>query len=220
MTKKRPLGLPSARLIIIAAIAGLIAGVLAVYVNEGTSGNGALSAAAVECKTATPKVEALKAAAKGQMASLVAATPPRLLPVLNFRDAAGQKKTLADFKGKLLLVNLWATWCIPCREEMPALNTLDRQRAGTDFDVVAINIDSGSDEKPKNFLNEHAVDHLALYRDDTMSVFNALKQEGLAFGLPATLVLDKNGCLIGSMNGPASWDGEDARKLIDQIAGL
>ncbi|MBB4955702.1 thiol-disulfide isomerase/thioredoxin [Agrobacterium vitis] len=220
MTKKRPLGLPSARLITIAAIAGLIAGAVAVYVKEAGSGNGTELAATMGCETTPASLKALDPFIKGQVAAIVAANPPRVLTGLTFKDAGGVDKTLADFKGKALLVNLWATWCVPCREEMPALNGLQAAKGGDQFDVVAINIDSGSDEKPKVFLSDNGIDHLGFYRDSSMGVFNALKKEGLAFGLPATLVIDKKGCLIGSMNGPAVWDSNDAKILIDKLVSL
>ncbi len=119
-----------------------------------------------------------------------------------------------------MLVNLWATWCIPCREEMPALNRLQAEKGNRNFEVVAINIDTGSDEKPKNFLVDTGVDKLGFYRDSSMGVFNAFKKEGLAFGLPVTLILDKQGCLIGSMNGPAAWDSPQAQDFMAQISSL
>lgn len=220
MTKKRPLGLPSAKLVAIAAIAGLFAGAVAVYVKEAGSGNGGALVAEAGCETSPAALKALDPFIKGQVAAIVAASPPRILQNLTFKDASGTDKTLKDFKGKALLVNLWATWCVPCREEMPALNGLQAAKGGNQFDVVAINIDSGGDEKPKTFLSDNGINHLGFYRDSSMGVFNALKKEGLVFGLPATLVIDKNGCLLGSMNGPAVWDSNDAKALIDKLTSL
>ncbi|MCM2293471.1 TlpA family protein disulfide reductase [Allorhizobium sp. BGMRC 0089] len=220
MTKKRPLGLPSARLIIIAAIAGLIAGAVAVYVKETGSGNGAEQASSGGCHATTAEIKALDPLIHGEVAALVAANPPRMIDGLTFTDAKGDTKTLADFKGKPLLVNLWATWCIPCREEMPALNSLQAAMGDKDFDIIAINIDTGGDEKPKTFLKDYHIDKLAAYRDASMASFNTLKKQGLAFGLPVTLVLDRKGCLIASMNGPAAWASEDAKSLIAKLKTL
>lgn len=220
MTKKRPLGLPSVKLVAIAAVAGLFAGAVAVYVKEAGYGNGTELAEAKGCEATPASLKALEPFIKGQVAAIVAANPPRVLQTLTFKDASGADKTLKDFKGKALLVNLWATWCVPCREEMPALNGLQAAKGSDQFDVVAVNIDSGTDEKPKAFLNENGIDHLGFYRDSSMGVFNALKKEGLAFGLPATLVIDKNGCLLGSMNGPAAWDSNDAKALVDKLVSL
>lgn len=220
MTAKNPLRLPSVKLIAIAAVAGLIAGAAAVYVKGMGSGNGeAQSAAAAQCEAAKGKVALLSSLAKGQVAAMVGVNEPRKLQSVSFKGAEGQGLTLDNFGGKTVLLNLWATWCVPCREEMPALNTLQKELGSDKFEVVAVNIDTGDDEKPKTFLEETGVDKLGFYRDSSMGVFNALKKEGLAFGLPVTLLVDDKGCLIGSMNGPAAWDSEDAKALVRGAQG-
>lgn len=214
MTQKRPLGLPSVKLIAIAAFAGIVAGAVAVYVKE--TGSGKVESAAVgQCEGEVATAEALKAFTKGEVAAMVAANPPRKLAGLSFVDAGETAKTLDDFAGKTVLLNLWATWCVPCREEMPALNALQKEKGGEAFQVLAINIDTGDATKPRDFLQETGVDSLGLYRDSSMGVFNTIKKEGLAFGLPATLLIDEKGCLLGAMNGPAEWDSADAKALID-----
>jgi thiol-disulfide isomerase/thioredoxin len=220
MTSKRPLGLPSARLIMIAAVAGILAGAVAVYVRNTGSGNGMegaatgqLAASAGQCEGAVDLAKSVAAFSKGEVAAMVEAQPPRPLD-LSFKGPEGQDLKTADLAGKTVLLNLWATWCVPCREEMPALNALQSAMGGNDFEVVAVNIDTGSDQKPRNFYQDYKLDKLGFYRDGSMGVFNALKKEGLAFGLPATLIMDKKGCLIGSMNGPAAWDSEDAKALV------
>lgn len=216
MTTKRPFGLPSARLIVIAGVAGILAGAVAVYVSNTGSGNGSdglLAASSGACEGAVETVKSVSQLSKGQVAAMVAAQPPRPL-ALSFKGPDGKDLKTVDFAGKTVLLNLWATWCGPCREEMPALNALQKDMGGKDFEVVAVNIDTGNDEKPKAFLAEYGVDALGYYRDSSMGVFNSLKKEGLAFGLPATLVIDKKGCLISAMNGPAAWDSPDAKALI------
>jgi len=185
---------------------------------SGNGGEGSLVASAGACEGAVTKVKSVAAFSKGEVAAMVAAEPPRPLD-LSFKGPDGQDLKTADFAGKTVLLNLWATWCGPCREEMPALNTLQKEMGGADFEVVAVNIDTGSDEKPKAFLAEYGVDALGYYRDSSMGVFNALKKEGLAFGLPVTLVMDKQGCLISAMNGPAAWDSPDAKALIAAAKG-
>ena len=220
MPNKRPLGLPSVRLILIAAVAGILAGAVAVYVNPTLSGNGEAVVADRRCEGAVDQARSIDELAKGELAALTATQPPRPLQPLRFKGPEGQELTLADFAGKTVLVNLWATWCVPCREEMPALNGLQTAKGSDRFQVVAVNIDTGSDEKPKTFLEETGVHALSYYRDSSMGVFNALKKEGLAFGLPVTLVVNGNGCLIGSMNGPAKWDGEEAKSLVDRVSSL
>jgi len=217
MTVRKTLGLPSMKWIAIAGIAGLLAGAAAIYVKESGSGNAVADAGA--CKGAAEKAAALTPFSKGQVAAMRTVDEHRTLPALAFDGPAGEAKTMADFSGKTVLLNLWATWCVPCREEMPALNALEKAMGGERFEVVAVNIDTGDDEKPKTFLSETGVDALAYYRDASMGVFNTLKKEGLAFGLPVTLLMDDKGCLISAMNGPAAWDSEDAKALIGAALG-
>jgi thiol-disulfide isomerase/thioredoxin len=190
---------------------------------SGNGGDGAgqeaLSASVGQCDGAVELAKSVAAFSKGEVAAMVGAQPPRPLD-LTFKGPEGQDLKTADLAGKTVLLNLWATWCVPCREEMPALNALQSTMGGNDFEVVAVNIDTGSDEKPKTFYQDYKIEKLGFYRDSSMGVFNALKKEGLAFGLPATLILDKKGCLIGSMNGPAAWDSEDAKALVKAAKGV
>ena len=217
MTEKTPFRLPSARLVAIAAIAGVVcgAGVVAFRL-IGSEGQvqGAAVAQAGLCEGAAKRIASLKPLLKGQVAAMSANERPRVVP-LSFKGPDGAAMTEADLKGKAVLLNLWATWCVPCREEMPALNALEKEKGGDGFEVVTVNIDTGGDEKPQTFMSEYGIDSLKLYRDSTMGVFNALKKEGLAFGLPATLLIDDKGCLLASMNGPAAWDSPDAKLLVD-----
>jgi thiol-disulfide isomerase/thioredoxin len=220
MSVKKKLGLPAGKLIAIAGLAGLLAGGAAIYVKESLSGNGAVASAdPAACALAAERAAAITPFSKGQVAAMRTVDEHRPLPDLAFNGPDGKTRTIADFAGRTLLVNLWATWCVPCREEMPALNALQKTLGSDRFEVVAINIDTGDDEKPKAFLNETGVHDLAFYRDASMGVFNTLKKEGLAFGLPVTLLMDEKGCLISAMNGPAAWDSEDAKALINAALG-
>lgn len=215
------LNLPPMRLIILAAVAGIVAGGVAVYVSGGLSGNqpGDMAVQAPgepgSCPAKADRAKAVAAKATGDVAAMLAADPPQSLKFLSFNGPDGEPLTLADKSGKTLLVNLWATWCAPCRAEMPALDSLQATNGGPGFEVVAINVDVGDDAKPKKFLAETNVKSLAYYRDATMGVFNALKERALALGLPVTLLIDPEGCLIAGMNGPADWSGPDAAKLIE-----
>ncbi|MEK1897909.1 MAG: TlpA disulfide reductase family protein [Rhizobium sp.] len=219
MTTRTPLRLPSLKLIGIAAVAGIIAGAAAVYIREAGSGNGGAQTASGECAAAKDVAARISPLLKGQVAAMVAADEHRKLTTIAFKGADGKPMTLDNFTGKTVLFNLWATWCVPCREEMPALNALEKELGSDRFQVVPVNIDTGDDEKPKAFLSEIGVDALTLYRDNTIEVFNSLKKEGLAFGLPVTLLIDDKGCLISAMNGPAAWDSEDAKALIKGAVG-
>lgn len=212
--------LPTGRLIALAIVAGIAAGAIGVYVMGAPSGNNpqevaALDAETAACQAKTEKLEAVDAAARGEVAAILAANPPRSVKDLAFNAPDGSPMTLANLSGKTLLVNLWATWCAPCREEMPALNQLQKEMGSDTFEVVAVNVDTGGDEKPMRFLEETKVDALGYYRDSTLGLFNELKRRGLALGLPVTLLVDDEGCMIGHMNGPAEWASDDAKRLIE-----
>jgi thiol-disulfide isomerase/thioredoxin len=133
------------------------------------------------------------------------------LPQFTFADAAGQSKSLADFKGKLVLLNIWATWCVPCREEMPTLDKLESRLGGKDFQVVAVNIDKGGPEKAASFLKETGAAHLALYTDPSGKLFSTLK----AVGMPTTLLIDRDGREIARLVGPADWASPEAFAVIE-----
>lgn len=212
---------PAWRLVALAALAGALAGAVAVYVSGTMSGNkaavGDQAAADRACAAKTDLASTIADAATGQVAAMLAADPPRSLRALAFDGPDSRPMTLADRAGKTVLLNLWATWCAPCRAEMPALDSLQAEMGSDGFEVVAVNLDTGGDEGPKAFLSEIGVSTLAFYRDGTLDLFNELKREGLALGLPVTLLIDAEGCLLAHMNGPAEWSGADARKLV-QIA--
>ncbi|MGN6776316.1 thiol:disulfide interchange protein TlpA [Rhizobium sp.] len=221
MTAKKPFGLPSMKLVMLAAVAGVIAGAAAVYVKETGYGNGIdETASADQCGTARDRAAALTPFTKGQVAAMSVPPAPISLQDVSFKGAEGQPLSISSFAGKTVLLNVWATWCVPCREEMPALNALEKSVGSDKFEVVAVNIDTGDDEKTKAFRAEYAIDKLGYYRDNTMGVFNVLKKQGLAFGLPVTLLIDDKGCLLSAMNGPAAWDSEDAKALVKAAAGI
>jgi len=204
------------RLLGIAALAGMAAGAIGLYVMGGPSGNNAPAAATAEaaCQGREATLARLDETIGGEVAAMLPADPSRPLGDLVFDAPDGQPIQLADLSGKTLLVNLWATWCAPCRHEMPALDQLQREMGGETFEVVAVNVETGDDVKPKAFLDEIGVDSLAFYRDDTVGLFNELKRRNLAVGLPVTLLIDDEGCLLAHMNGPAEWASEDAKALI------
>jgi len=218
---------PAVRLILLAAVAGALAGAVAVYVTSRPAGNNQpeLPAAALNeadvaaCAAKADKAKSLAASATGEVAAMLPADPPQSLKALAFNAPDGKPMTLADRAGKTVLLNLWATWCFPCREEMPALNALQKELGSDKFEVIAVNVDTGDDAKPKKFLAETGIDTLGYYRDNTLSLFNELKTRGLALGLPVTLLIDADGCLLAHMNGPAHWASEDAKKLIAAAGG-
>lgn len=123
---------------------------------------------------------------------------------VRFVDADGRRMSLADFRGKQVLVNIWATWCGPCREEMPTLDRLQTRLGGPDFEVVALSIDREGVDVVRDFYAELGLQALRIYVDtSTMAPINLN-----VLGVPTTLLLDRNGREIGRYTGPAEWDGE------------
>jgi thiol-disulfide isomerase/thioredoxin len=218
MQDKKPRLFPSMKLVAIAAVAGIIAGGVAVYMKEAGSGNGP-QFAAIDCAPAAAAIARLSPLAVGQVAAFVPANQSQGLVLPAFRNGDGKTVKLTDFSGKVQLVNLWATWCVPCREEMPALNGLQKSFGSDKFQVTAINLDTGDDTKPKTFLADTKIDALPLYHDSSLSSFNALKKAGVAMGLPASVLIDARGCMLGAMNGPAAWDSDDAKAMLKAAIG-
>lgn len=217
---------PAPRLILAALVAGVLAGAVAVYVSESGSGNNAPAEVAaggskddIACAAKADRAKKVAAAATGQVAALLPADPPQSLRNLAFNGPDGKLMTLADHAGKTVLLNLWATWCAPCRAEMPALDALQKDKGSDAFQVVAVNVDAGDDAKPKKFLSDIGVEGLGFYRDATMALFNDVKTRGLALGLPVTMLIDGEGCLIAHMNGPAEWSSPDAKRLVEAALG-
>jgi thiol-disulfide isomerase/thioredoxin len=170
------------------------------------------------CRGAVDLARKLAPLAHGEVAALTMATAPLRLPDLAFEDADGKSKKLSDWRGRTVLVNLWATWCVPCRKEMPALENLQTRLGGPNFEVVAVNIDTRDLEKPKNFLKEVNLPRLNYFSDPKAKVFQDLKATGRALGMPTSVLVDGEGCEIATIAGPAEWDSEDAVKLITAAA--
>jgi thiol-disulfide isomerase/thioredoxin len=188
----------------------VIAGVYGIGHLRSNPANGA-------CRQAVQTASRIAPFVHGEVAALALAQSPFSMPDLAFKDSAGRPRTLADWRGRTVLLNLWATWCVPCRREMPALDKLQAALGGANFEVVAVNMDTRDPEKPLNFLKEVGVTHLAYYSDESAQVFEDLKIAGKAFGMPTTLVVDRDGCEIGDMAGPAEWASDDGIKLISAV---
>jgi thiol-disulfide isomerase/thioredoxin len=130
--------------------------------------------------------------ARGEVAGVVVASRPLRLPDLAFRDGSGSERHLSEWRGRTVLLNLWATWCIPCRKEMPALDELQAKLGGPPFEVLSINIDTRDPDKARTWLKEVGIAHL---------------------------LVDPVGCEIGTIAGPAEWASEDALKLVHAALG-
>ncbi len=135
---------------------------------------------------------------------------PRPLPPLVFRDGSGRPLTLADFRGRTVLLNLWATWCVPCRKEMPTLDRLEARLGGGDFQVVALSIDRAGPAAVKAFLKTLGLSALGVYDDASGKAAGSLG----VVGIPTTLLVGRDGRELGRKVGPAAWDDAESVALI------
>lgn len=138
------------------------------------------------------------------------------LPPMAITDGAGQPVDMAALKGKVLLINLWATWCAPCVREMPALDKLQSELGGDQFQVVAISVDRGGLSQVQPFFEKAGIHHLPLYLDQKMGV---MKVFPVKEGLPLSILVDAQGREIGRLAGAAHWDGDAAKALIGWAVG-
>lgn len=201
-----------ARYLLLAALLGTIAGFAGVYLTGGLQRNAGVSDAS--CSNAGLTAKRLMPLSRGEVAAFAPNSTPRRATPIAFKDGSGRTLSLDDFRGRVVLINLWATWCVPCRKEMPALDELEGKLGGKDFAVLAINLDQRGGDKPKKFLEEIKVRHLLYYEDPSTNVFQKLKMAGRAPGLPSTILVDRDGCELGFMPGPAEWASEDALALL------
>ncbi|NRB19728.1 MAG: TlpA family protein disulfide reductase [Rhodobacteraceae bacterium] len=162
----------------------------------------------------------LLAAALASLATPLAARPamplhdaPRRIPSPPFSDGEGRKLTLDNFRGKVVLLNIWATWCIPCREEMPTLDRLQGQLGGDDFHVVALSIDRAGLPAIRKFYQEIGIQNLTIYLAEDIRVQFALAVQGL----PTTLLIGRDGDELGRLVGPAEWDSRKMISLFETV---
>lgn len=209
-TKKRLL------VILLGGLAGVGAALAGIYGMGALVRNAAVPEA---CRPAAALAQNLAPLARGEVAALNPAKSPIRLTELAFRDGGGKERTLAEWKDRTVLLNLWATWCVPCKKEMPALDALQKRLGGPDFEVVAVNIDTRNPEKAKTWLTDTGIASLNYYADNNAKIFQDLKEKGRAFGMPTTLLIDKYGCEVASLAGPAEWASADAIKFIEAALG-
>lgn len=156
----------------------------------------------------------LKSLAKGDMATLTVLAEAGPAPATSFVGPDGQPVRIADFKGKVVVLNLWATWCAPCVIEMPTLAKLAEAYEGQPVEVVAVSIDKpeGTD-KAKAFIAKQV--HLKFYQDPKMSLPFDVRPP--APGMPTTVIYGKDGVEKARISGEADWSTEDAKAVIDKV---
>ena len=151
-----------------------------------------------------------KAFAAGPMAAFLVKADRPVVPDLVFKDSTGTEVKLSKWRGRVVLLNLWATWCAPCRKEMPTLNDVQKQLGSKEFEVVALSVDRKGLDASAAFLKETGADALGLYIDETTTSLNMLQ----ALGLPVTVLIDRKGREIGRLLGPAEWNSGEAVALM------
>jgi thiol-disulfide isomerase/thioredoxin len=202
-----------------------VAGFAAVYVTllRPDNANPPVSAVAVKSTEAAPSAgETTKALpsgpgtnplSTGHMTAFVFKKTPEGVPDTVFLDVSGKERTLKDWQGKVVLLNLWATWCAPCRKEMPSLDRLQAELGSDKFEVVAVSVDKTGIEGAKKFLDQIKVSHLGVFADPNIKLGTELK----AIGMPASVLINREGREVGRLVGPAEWDSADAKRLIKAI---
>ncbi len=193
------------------ALIGLAYAILAGPGNETRTAEGG---AAFHCSGTHDRLAAARPLATGAVAAVLVPDGARRMPDLAFNTPDGAPTTLSDWRGKVILVNFWATWCAPCRHEMPMLDTLQAEFGGDDFEVVAINLDTQDPERAPYFLDEIGVTNLPNYNDPENAVVRMMRADNRRFGFPTSVLIDDQGCEIGTLLGPADWASDDAKALI------
>lgn len=178
-----------------------------VYVTLWPERNGQDLAA---CEVAGEKVAELKPRIRGAVAAVALSGSPRPVPDIAFIDGEGEARNLSEWRGRTVLLNLWATWCVPCRQEMPELDQLQADQGSEGFEVLALNIDRAGPHLGKEFYAEIGLASLGYYHDPEGRVFRELK----ALGMPTTLLIDHRGCELGRLAGPADWAAPEAQDLV------
>ncbi len=186
-----------------------LVGLLAVYATGRPPDN---AVTRIGAETVDSSVGPAADSSKTGLAAFVRRPEPTDLPDVEFNNAEGRKLSLSDFKGKVVLLNLWATWCAPCRKEMPALDRLQKKLGGDRFEVVALSLDRGGVKASQKFLENIGVESLALYVDASGRASKPLR----VIGMPTTLLIDANGRELGRLVGEAEWDSPEAVQLIEE----
>ncbi len=164
---------------------------------------------------AAADLDAAKAAVAGDMRKLVFHSAPKPAGTVDFMTFDGAPLNLSDWQGKWVVLNFWATWCAPCRKEMPMLSDLQTELGGESFEVVTIATSRNPPAKMKAFFDEIGVDNLPLHRDPKSS----LARQMAVLGLPVTLILNPDGKEVARLTGDADWSSESAKAVLAALIG-
>jgi thiol-disulfide isomerase/thioredoxin len=216
MSDQPPVGKQNRSIATYAWLAALsaLAAFAAVYVTLGTPDNQSLpqkpSGPGAEAPAPTVKTGA-HPLATGAMTTFLFKPQPEALPDIRFLNGSGAEVSLAGFRGKVVLLNVWATWCAPCREEMPALDRLQAALGSDKFQVVALAVDKSGVDGARKFLADIKTEKLEAFADPTAKEGTQLK----VIGMPTSILIDTQGREIGRLIGPAHWDSPEAKRLIE-----
>jgi len=146
----------------------------------------------------------------GQLGRFVPTGGTPVAPDLAFADREGNPVRLSDKRGRVVVLNLWATWCAPCVREMPALDRLQALEGGPDVEVVALSLDRGGIAQVGPFFDRLGLNNLSVYIDQPSEAMKAFRPRGL----PTTIVLGRDGRELGRVEGELAWDGDAGRKIV------
>lgn len=212
--KFQPRRLEPRRILVIALFSAAIALAITLWVGNNSS-------QAASCPANTVEAAKLDSAALGQLAAVNGTGQGRSYADMAIKDAAGQQLTVESFAGKRLLINFWASWCVPCREEMPALDAVAGKYNSDTFMVLPVDTGETDPAKGAAFLAENNWPNLPLYQEaNAFEIINRLKTTAVSAGLPASVLVDEKGCELAVLQGPAEWDSPDGHHLIDVFLGL
>lgn len=158
----------------------------------------------------TPAQAELQNLATGEITAFRARPSRGPISTVRFKDGTATPRTLEDFRGRVILLNVWATWCAPCRHEMPSLDALQAALGSDDFEVVALALDTRGAQAAQQMLDDLKIKNLKLYIDDTAKASRSLA----ITGMPTTILIGRDGRELGRLEGPAEWNSTAARSLV------
>jgi thiol-disulfide isomerase/thioredoxin len=217
MTDEKPHGRPRLsprRVLVLAALSAAVALILTLVLFNASTPQ------ANDCPAQPEKAAAVDSAATGELAALNGTGKGRNYATMVVTDSEGADLRISDFAGRKLLINFWASWCIPCRAEMPALDAIALKYNSDRFIVLPVNTGEAEPGKAEAFLAEGKWTHLPLYVDPDWAAYKRMQREAVTLGLPVTLLLDENGCEIAVLQGPAEWNTPDGHRVIETFLAV